>query len=119
MSFFSRFADSPQVDLASLLPPPDAQDPTLPSLALYVSPTCFYCVQVRRHLERTSFPVELRDVRRNPEHAAELRAGGGKTQVPCLRIERPDGSLYWLYESRDIMRYLDALNDLLRTDRPD
>lgn len=42
----------------------------------------------------------------SPEHNAELIAGGGKSQVPCLRIENQAGEASWLYESIDIIRYL-------------
>ena len=37
----------------------------------------------------------------------ELVEGGGRQTVPCLRIEAEDG-VRWMYESLDIMRYLDA-----------
>jgi len=40
------------------------------------------------------------------ENATALMQGGGKTQVPCLRIEQADGSVQWMYESDDIIRYL-------------
>jgi len=40
------------------------------------------------------------------ENAQALIQGGGKTQVPCLRIEQSDGSVEWMYESNDIIRYL-------------
>ena len=40
------------------------------------------------------------------EHAAALMQGGGKTQVPCLRIENQDGEVQWMYESDDIIQYL-------------
>jgi len=55
---------------------------------------------------------------RGREHSVELRStsdslhqnaliqGGGKPQVPCLRIENEDGSIEWMYESDDIIRYL-------------
>ena len=36
----------------------------------------------------------------------ELVAGGGRATVPCLRIEQPDGTYEWMYESRDIVAYL-------------
>lgn len=41
------------------------------------------------------------------EHAMTLREGGGKTQVPCLRIGEGSNAK-WLYESDDIIRYLQA-----------
>ena len=40
------------------------------------------------------------------ENKAELIAGGGKKQVPCLRIEDERGDVQWMYESGDIIRYL-------------
>jgi glutathione S-transferase len=43
-----------------------------------------------------------------PGNSADLIAGGGKDQVPCLRIENDDGDVRWLYESIDIVRYLKA-----------
>jgi len=36
----------------------------------------------------------------------ELLEGGGKAVVPCLKIKNGD-SVDWLYESMDIIRYLD------------
>ncbi|HAI96784.1 MAG TPA: glutaredoxin, partial [Methylococcaceae bacterium] len=32
--------------------------------------------------------------------------GGGKLKVPCLRIEE-DGKVSWMYESSDIINYLE------------
>ena len=34
---------------------------------------------------------------------------GGKIQVPCLRIEKNDNEIEWLYESKDIIEHLDSL----------
>ncbi len=36
----------------------------------------------------------------------DLMKGGGKTQVPCLRIESGDGQVEWMYESDDILSYV-------------
>lgn len=49
--------------------------------------------------------LELRNTS-DREHAQALMQGGGKTQVPCLAIEQVDGSVEWMYESDDIIRYL-------------
>jgi glutathione S-transferase len=35
-----------------------------------------------------------------------LLQGGGKVQTPCLRIAGEDGQVRWMYESGDIIRYL-------------
>jgi glutathione S-transferase len=37
----------------------------------------------------------------------ELKKYGGKIQVPCLRIKKEGGSDEWLYESNDIIKYLE------------
>jgi glutathione S-transferase len=52
--------------------------------------------------------VELRSTS-DRRFAAELMQGGGKTQVPCLRIKDPQGNSQWMYESDDINRYLSEL----------
>ena len=51
--------------------------------------------------------IELRSTS-NKEHAMALMQGGGKTQVPCLRIEQANGEVQWMYESDDIIAYLRA-----------
>lgn len=51
------------------------------------------------------------------DNLLELKTGGGKTQVPCLRIEEfrteelssdnnNQGVVTWLYESDDILSYI-------------
>lgn len=49
--------------------------------------------------------LELRSTS-DKEHAHALVTGGGKTQVPCLRIVQTNGDVQWMYESNDIIRYL-------------
>ena len=51
--------------------------------------------------------LELRDIGDSNEHRSALLAGGGKTQVPCLRIEDETGQTRWMYESADICAYLE------------
>jgi glutaredoxin 2 len=50
--------------------------------------------------------MPLKDVMSDPSNNTELVAGGGKSQVPCLRIESENGEVRWMYESVDIVRYL-------------
>jgi len=45
----------------------------------------------------------------HPDNKADLIAGGGKSQVPCLRIEGENGEVRWMYESTDIVRYLKSV----------
>jgi glutathione S-transferase len=51
-------------------------------------------------------PIPLRDAQHDPEHRAALLQGGGKIQTPCLYIEDGQGNVQWMYESNDIIKYL-------------
>ena len=77
------------------------------SLALYQYKACPFCVKVRRTMKRHSLAIETRDAKRCDTRRDELLAGGGQLKVPCLRIERR-GQISWMYESAEIIRYLDA-----------
>ncbi|MGR5067641.1 MULTISPECIES: glutaredoxin family protein [Vibrio] len=74
--------------------------------SLYQFEACPFCVKVRRTMKRQSVNIELRDAKNNPTHRTELEQGGGRIQVPCLRIEK-DGQTQWLYESSDIITYIE------------
>lgn len=76
------------------------------SLSLYQFEACPFCVKVRRAMKRQSVNFELRDAKNNETHRAELEQGGGRVKVPCLRIEK-QGEVEWLYESSDIVQYLE------------
>lgn len=76
-----------------------------PHLALYHFKACPYCAITRNVLKHLDFEVEQRDIIKNQTYRRELSNGGGRQQVPCLRIEA-DGKVHWLYESRDIINYL-------------
>lgn len=52
------------------------------------------------------FELQQKDIISSNKNKNELLVGGGKTQVPCLRIEHEEGDVQWLYESEDIIRYL-------------
>ncbi|WP_462402022.1 glutaredoxin family protein [Pseudomonas sp. Marseille-QA0332] len=75
-------------------------------LALYQFHACPFCVKTRRALHRLNVPVALRDAKNDPAHRQALLEGGGRVKVPCLRIEE-DGKTTWMYESGDIIAYLD------------
>jgi glutathione S-transferase len=72
---------------------------------LYQYDSCPFCYRVRRFLAEANIEVPLRDTLRDPQARRELVEGGGRSMVPCLRIER-DGEVSWLYESLDIIDYL-------------
>ena len=77
------------------------------NLALYQFEACPFCVKVRFAIKRLGLHIELRDAKNNPQYKKELIEGGGEYQVPCLRIQNPDGSVQWMYESDNINRHLD------------
>lgn len=76
-------------------------------LSLYQFYACPFCIKTRRALHRLNLPVETRDAQKDPVRRAELQAGGGRIQVPCLRVEEA-GEVRWIYESREIIAYLEA-----------
>lgn len=76
-------------------------------LALYQYEACPFCVKVRRSLRRNGLNIEIRDAKRNDQFKQELQTGGGKLKVPCLRIEDSSGEPNWMYESSDIIAYLE------------
>ncbi|MBV1920823.1 MAG: glutathione S-transferase N-terminal domain-containing protein [Pseudomonadales bacterium] len=90
-----------------------ALDVETAKLSLYQFAACPFCVKVRWSMKRQSLNVETRDAKRNAQFADELVAGGGALKVPCLRIEEDNGSVTWMYESSDILSYLDQRFDLV------
>lgn len=76
-------------------------------LALYQYPACPFCVKVRRAMKRNSLNIETRNVKNNDQYKEELTQGGGQLKVPCLRIEKDNGDISWMYESGDIISYLE------------
>lgn len=73
-------------------------------LKLYQFYACPFCIKVRRHLHKLDLPIQIRDAQAG-QFRDELLADGGQIKVPCLKIEQD--SIIWLYESRDIIAYLD------------
>ncbi|KMV32289.1 glutathione S-transferase N-terminal domain-containing protein [Photobacterium swingsii] len=75
-------------------------------LKLYQFEACPFCVKVRRSAKRLNLPLETRDAKVSPWEQ-ELIEQGGARKVPCLRIEKEDGDVTWMYESNDIIAYLE------------
>jgi len=84
-----------------------AVDSQTNSLTLYQYKACPFCVKVRRAMKRQSLHIETRDVKRCETAKEQLLAGGGDLKVPCLRIEDGQGEVRWMYESSDIIGYLE------------
>ena len=49
----------------------------------------------------------MRNINENEQFKQELVKKGGKQTVPCLRIKKQNGDDEWMYESMDIIAYLD------------
>lgn len=81
----------------------------MPKLALYYYDQCPFCQMVLSVLNKTQVEVEMRNTLTNPQNRQDLIAGGGRSMVPCLRIEKENGDVQWMYESRDIAQYLMSL----------
>lgn len=75
-------------------------------LALYQFQACPFCIRVRKEMARLGLNIEKRDAQKVAEHRQALLEGGGRTKVPCLRINHRDGATEWLYESDEIKAWL-------------
>jgi len=74
------------------------------SYSLYYSQYCYFCQKGLMTLRNKSHSITLLDVSDRSNHS-QLVAGGGKGQVPCLRISQGQQH-QWLYESNDIIEYI-------------
>lgn len=77
------------------------------ALKLYQYQACPFCVKVRRTMKRLNLPIETRDAKRHANWREELAIQGGVEKVPCLRISEDGGGVKWMYESSDIVNYLE------------
>ena len=77
----------------------------LNNVQLYHFTTCPFCIKVRLAMKIMGIGMECKNIHANAEYRAQLITGGGKPQVPCLRIVHND-AVRWLYESSDIIQYL-------------
>lgn len=75
-------------------------------LTLFHRPTCPFCMRVFIALARLDVPIQRRNITSDADARNALVAGGGHQQVPCLRIDESAGTR-WLYESADIIAYLE------------
>ncbi len=81
-------------------------DESTKDLALYEFRSCPFCMKVRKITYHKNLNIELRDARRNAQWKEELVNEGGKFQVPCLRMKGENGEDVWMYESSNIIEYL-------------
>lgn len=83
----------------------DAIQNKVKNMTIYEFRACPFCVRVRRFMKKNNIIINTKDARRSKVFAQELIDGGGKLQVPCLKIGDSNNS-EWLYESKDIILYL-------------
>ena len=76
------------------------------SVELYGYPQCPYCTRVLNAISMLGIEVPLRNTMTDHEANSALLAATGRETVPVLRIEMRDGTVRWLPESKDIVRFL-------------
>jgi len=84
----------------------DKVDKKTEGLTIYQFEACPFCVKVRRFIRKNSLKIELKDAKNNETFKSELVNKGGKHKVPCLRIEKMNSKVEWLYESTEIIKFL-------------
>lgn len=75
------------------------------SYQLFKTDLCGFCYRVRDFAEEKGISLTLRDTMTDMEAFRELLQGGGRSTVPCLKIQR-EKEVIWMYESLDIIDYL-------------
>ena len=81
------------------------------SMSIYQYFACPFCIKTRRTVHKLNIPLEYRDAQvRGSEHRNTLESEGGAIKVPCLRIDESNKTT-WLYESNDIIAYLNQTFD--------
>ncbi|MDQ6954278.1 MAG: glutathione S-transferase N-terminal domain-containing protein [Mariprofundaceae bacterium] len=89
----------------------NAANERVKSMSMYQYFACPFCIKTRRTVHRLNIPLEYRNAQvRGGEHRSTLEKEGGKIKVPCLRIDNGKTTT-WLYESNDIIAYLNQAFD--------
>jgi glutaredoxin len=78
-------------------------------ISLYELSACPFCIKVRREIKRQGMQIELRNLGANEAYREELVREGGKHKVPCLKITKSGEKDQWMYESSEIIQYLQQL----------
>jgi glutathione S-transferase len=81
------------------------RNPLTETYQLFQYDRCPFCRRVRQFMDAAGIDIEIRDTLQDPEAFGELIRGGGRSMVPCLKIQSEQG-IRWLYESADIIAYL-------------
>ena len=71
-------------------------------------------MRVKSFLSTHGIEIPMRNTVMDISAYRELVTGGGRATVPYLRIERDDGQVEWLYESLDIVHFIDDVKNQLK-----
>ncbi|WP_067515720.1 glutaredoxin family protein [Endozoicomonas ascidiicola] len=88
---------------------PQAQaevDAQTANMSLYQFTACPFCIKVRRGMHKLGLNIQTQDAMNDPKARQELQENGGKVKVPCLRIQEAGKPDVWMYESGDILNFL-------------
>jgi glutaredoxin 2 len=77
---------------------------TFPGHELFYFASCPFCIKAIAAMKWMGIKIPMKNIKKDPANKAELVSGGGKKQVPCLKISDAKG-VRWLYESNDIIKY--------------
>jgi len=80
--------------------------PVAHGLALYMAAGCPYCLKISKILDKLYVRIPIVNPEKDHTLRRKLTVRGGRYQVPCLHIEKEGEKPVWMYESRDILRYL-------------
>jgi len=97
-------------ELTSAFTEEQTENTASPTLALYMTPICPYCIYVRSAASSLGLDIEMKNIYKQ-QHFDDLLAARNRATVPVLRISYPNGQQEekWLPESMDIIAYLKGL----------
>ena len=75
-------------------------------MTLYQFFACPFCVKTRRAMYKLNLPIGKKSAANGSEYRKELAQGGGRIQVPCLRVRHASGEDQWIYDSKAIISFL-------------
>ena len=75
-------------------------------MSLYQFTACPFCIKARRGIHKLGLKIQTMDAMNDSQARNDLQVQGGKVQVPCLRIKEAGKPDVWMYESGDILSYL-------------
>ena len=76
-------------------------------ITLYQFKACPFCIKTRRVIKRLALNVQIKDAQHNQDNRQQLLQGGGQIKVPCIHFTDEQGQEHWMYESSDIIRFLE------------